>query len=372
MRGKNSGIQNQRKVVEGSRVDSSSPARKGTEMKPASLRRFPDAIIQSIAVIVLISMACGHMEKAPPEIVSLERTMVIDGNIDLEHIFTAVDAAVDSNGKIFILDYVRMTILVFSENGEFLYDFGGKGEGPGEFSSLYMNFDLDAEGLVYTIDNLNSINIFNNDGSHRCRINTNAGQIFDIAAVDSSRIYINSFPWAAQLLNTSRVPAVTLLDANGNVIREVGCLETDLEDYGQKKMHFSCAIDTDEDNSIYYASLADYNVAKYDSTGTFVWSVKGPSSFSAYSEPQEKGSILNPVVWDLDVDQDRVFVLWAQGGGDRGYRVDVFDAHDGEFTGYFYTQTPSDEKNMFIEIDGNDFYTLDYNYGIVYKYCMCP
>lgn len=339
-------------------------------MKPASLCKCSNTIILSMLLIVLISAACGEAEEVLPEIVSLETTMIIDSSSDLEHIFTAVNAVVDSHGKIFILDYIRMVILVFSEEGDFLYEFGGQGEGPGEFSSLYLNFDLDDSGLVYTINSRNRINVFNNDGSYRSLIEPSVGQIFDIAALDSSRIYINAFPGALQLLNTSSIPAVLLLDANGDVIREVGHLETDLEDIGQKKMNFSCAIDTDEDNSIYYASLADYHVAKYDSSGVFVWSVTGPSSFSAYSVQHEFGSSLNPVVWDLDVDQGRVFVLWAQGGDHRGYRVDVFDAYDGEYTGHFYTQTPSDEKNMFIEIDGDDFYTLDFEYGIIYKYRM--
>lgn len=341
-------------------------------MKPASLCRCSDNIIISMLIIMLIGTACGKVEEALPEIVSLETTMIIDSSSDLEHTFTAVDGVVDIHGKIFVLDYIRMVILVFSEEGDFLYEFGGQGEGPGEFSSLYFNFDLDDSGLVYTINSWNRIYVFNNDGSYRCLIEPSVGQIFDIAAVDSSRIYINAFPGALQLLNTSSIPAVLLLDANGDVIREVGHIETDFEDLGQKKMHFSCAIDTDEDNSIYYASLADYQVAKYDSSGTFVWSVTGPSSFSAFSVQHEFGASLSPVVWDLDVDQGRVFVLWAQGGDHRGYRVDVFDAYDGEFTGCFYSQTPSDEKNMFIEIDGDDFYTLDFDYGIIYKYKMYP
>ena len=329
------------------------------------------AIIYLVANIFLIGMACGATEEVTPELVSLETDMIIDGNADLEHFFTPVDLAVDSAGKIFILDFQRMTILVFSEEGEFMFEFGGNGGGPGEFGALYMNFDLDSHGLVYTIDNNNIIKIFNNDGSYRSRITPNTGQIFDIAALDSSRIYINCFPWGPSLLTSSSMPAVTLIDDSGGVIREVGIIETDSEDLGARKMAFSCAIDTDEDNSVYYTSLSDYQVCKYDSTGVFVWSVEGSSSLSAYSEMHaEGGSTLYPVVWDLDVDMNQVFVLWAQNGDDRGYRVDVFDADDGVFTGYFYTQTPSDEKNMSIEIDGIDFYTLDYNWGMVNKYSM--
>ena len=120
----------------------------------------------------------------------------------------------------------------------------------------------------------------------------------------------------------------------------------------------------------YREQIAAWN--EIHSTFARNFDVKGPSPFAAFSEAHQEGSALFPVIWDLDVDEDRVYVLWAQGGDERGFRVDVFDAGDGELTGYFYTQTPSDEKNMFIEADGNDFYTLDYSYGIVYKYRMYP
>lgn len=324
------------------------------------------ALFLSLATLI----SCSHQNRDISELVNLIPYSILDGNADLNCIFTPTDLAVDSEGKVFILDVPQSKVLVFNEEGEFLYDFGSQGEGPEEFSNIYLNFDLDDSGFVYTIDNWNRISTFSNDGSYRNSIEPNVGQIHDIAVVDSNRIYINAFPGSVELLNTSSVPAVLQLDANGNVIREIGLLETNLEDHRQRKMHFSCAIDTDEDNSIYYASLADYNVAKYDSSGICIWSVQGSSSYSAYSEEHELGSILHPVIWDLDVEQDHVFILWAQGSDERGYRVDVFEADNGDFAGHFYTQATSEKQNMFIEIDGNYFYTVDYEGGIVYKYLM--
>jgi hypothetical protein len=322
------------------------------------------------ASILLTPLACNENPEPTSEILSLESDIIIDGNADLEHFFTPVDLAVSNQGKIFILDFQRMTILVFNSQGEFMYEFGGQGGGPGEFSGLYINFDLDDDGLVYTIDNQNMIQVFNNDGSHYSSISTNTGQVFDIAALDSNRIYINCFPFGPALLNSSSLPAVTLIDGNGEVIREIGILETDSENLGTRKMLFSCVVDIDEDNAVYYTSLGKYQVFKYDSTGAFVWSTEGPSSLTAYSESVEDGNLLYPVVWDLDVDQERVYVLWAQDGNERGYRVDVFDSANGEIIGYFYSQTPSDEKNMAIEINGDDFYTLDYDNGFVHRYTI--
>lgn len=322
-----------------------------------------------ILFVFVSSISCNSMEETLSEILSLEPVMCIDGNNDLDHIFTAADVVVDFEGKIFVLDYVRMVFLVFGSEGEFLYEFGGHGEAPGEFSTLHFNFDIDNSGFVYAVDNWNRISIFSNDGSYLRRIEPNVGEIFDIAVMDTNRILVNAFPRSLQLIETSSIPAVVMLNSEGNVVREIGLIETDFEDL-RRKMCFSCAIDFDQDNSIYYASLGDYNVAKYDSTGNLIWSITGPSSSVSYSVQHELGSTLFPIVWDLDVEQNQVFVLWAQGGNDRGYRVDVFDACSGDFNGYFYTQTPSEEKNMFMEVNGNNFYTIDSDYGIVYKYSM--
>jgi hypothetical protein len=82
----------------------------------------------------------------------------------------------------------------------------------------------------------------------------------------------------------------------------------------------------------YREQIAAWN--EIHSTFARNFDVKGPSPFAAFSEAHQEGSALFPVIWDLDVDEDRVYVLWVQGG--------------------------------------DDFYTLDYSYGIVYKYRMYP
>ena len=320
------------------------------------------------AAIAISSISCDGSDTFE-EIVTLEQTMVINGNADLNHCFTPINLTVDGGGKLFVLDVVSMNILVFSSDGDFLYEFGRPGAGPGEFHRLYFNFDIDESGYVYTINHPDRIEIFNNDGSYFAGITTDMGQIFDIAAIDTNRIYINGFPWGVGLINSSGSPAVTLIDGNGEVIREIGHFDADMENlnYGEKMVLLSCAIDTDEDYSLYYTSLGDYRVNKYDSAGVFVWSVDGPSPFEAYST---EGTI-TPVIWDLDVEGDRVYVLWAQGGDERGYRVDVFSTDDGELVGYFYTRTPSEaEGNMFINVDGDDIYTVAYDDGIIYKFRM--
>lgn len=334
--------------------------------------RFETVLYCAVIVIAISSTSCGNSDPVE-EVEILEQTMVIDGNADLNHCFTPINLAVDSEGKLFVLDVVSMKILVFNSDGKFLYEFGRPGAGPGEFCMLYFNFDMDESGNVYTINHPDRIEIFHNDGSYFKGIATDMGQIFDIAVIDTNRIYINGFPWGVGLINSTESPAVTLIDGNGETIREFGHFDAGLENmsYGDKMVLMSCVIDTDDDHSLYYTSAGDYEVNKYDSTGVFMWSVDGPSPFDAYFTESNEGSTITPVIWDLDVEGDRVYVLWAQGGDERGYRVDVFSTDDGGSVGYFYTQTPSEgERNMFINVDGNDFYTVAYDDGIIYKYRM--
>lgn len=342
------------------------------KMRISVIGEYTTILYCAVILIAISSTSCDNSDPVE-EVIILEQTMVIDGNADLNHCFTPINLAVDSEGKLFVLDVVSMKILVFSSDCNFIYEFGRSGEGPGEFSMLYFNFDIDESGNVYTINHPNRIEIFHNDGSYFTGITTDMGQIFDIAVIDTSRIYINGFPWGIGLINSTESPAVTLIDGNGEVIREFGHFDADLENmsYGEKMVLFSCVIDTDDDHSVYYTSAGDYNVNKYDSTGVFVWSVDGPSPFEAYFTESNEGSTITPVIWDLDVEGDRVYVLWAQGGDERGYRVDMFNSDDGEPVGYFYTQTPSEaERNMFINVDGDDFYTVAYDDGIIYKYRM--
>ena len=135
----------------------------------------------------------------------------------------------------------------------------------------------------------------------------------------------------------------------------------------------SCVIDVDDEGCIYYTSIVDYQIFKYDPNGNLVFSVEGVTPCEASYEPQPPYGMrtIVPVVWDLCVDGNRIYVLWAQGGDENGYRVDVFNKDSGEIQGYFFTQVPSEDRSMFIEVvDGTDFYTASYSDAVVYKFKM--
>jgi len=331
----------------------------------------------SLSLGSAILTSCTENEQEIYEYFDLELDLMIDGNEDLGNIFTPINLQIDNEGKLFLLDLVSMKILVFNSEGEFLYDFGRTGAGPGEFTMPFLNFCIDNAGNVYVIDDNNQIKVFHNDGSYWRTINVDLGDLFDIAAINSETIYLNGYAWGPELCNSSSLPAAYLLDRDGDIIREIGLVDSDypedIEFYGERKAQFSCILTTDEDQFLYLTSVTDYQVQKYDSTGTLVWSEEGFSPHALdFTGANGEGATIVPVVWDIDVEDGLVYVLWAQGETEEGYRVDVFDAESGEFLGFFHTHTPSEQMNMFIEVDDNYLYTVAYDEGIVFRYRIVP
>jgi peptidylamidoglycolate lyase len=93
--------------------------------------------------------------------IGTERTAGVDGT----HFNLPTDIAFAANGDIYVSDgYGNNRVAKFSPDGKFLFDWGKKGDGPGEFN-LPHSVAVDAEGLVYVADRSNSrIQIFDANG----------------------------------------------------------------------------------------------------------------------------------------------------------------------------------------------------------------
>ncbi len=85
--------------------------------------------------------------------------------LDGRHFGGPAGVAVAPDGSFYVSDgYVNSRVAKFSQKGEFLFDWGKKGSGPGEFD-LPHNIALDAEGRVYVADRTNArIQVFTSDG----------------------------------------------------------------------------------------------------------------------------------------------------------------------------------------------------------------
>jgi peptidylamidoglycolate lyase len=85
--------------------------------------------------------------------------------LDAAHFNRPTDVAFASDGSFYVSDgYGNNRIVKFSPDGKFLFDWGQKGDGTGEFN-LPHSVTVDAEGLVYVADRSNSrIQVFDANG----------------------------------------------------------------------------------------------------------------------------------------------------------------------------------------------------------------
>ena len=93
--------------------------------------------------------------------VGTERTPGLDGT----HFNLPTDIAFAADGSFYVSDgYGNNRVAKFSPDGRFLFDWGRKGEGPGEFN-LPHSVAVDAAGLAYVADRSNArIQVFDANG----------------------------------------------------------------------------------------------------------------------------------------------------------------------------------------------------------------
>ncbi len=85
--------------------------------------------------------------------------------LDGKHFNQPTDVAVASDGSFYVSDgYGNSRVAKFAPSGEFLFDWGRKGDRPGEFN-LPHGVTLDSEGRVYVADRSNArLQVFSGDG----------------------------------------------------------------------------------------------------------------------------------------------------------------------------------------------------------------
>ena len=110
-------------------------------------------------LLLIFMMACGSQETAESEEITasdpVDTVAVVDsiGVLmgDSNYVLGSIaDFTTLSGGRPAILDRVKGTVAVFDSTGEFLLDFGGFGEGPGEFQRPFHMAALESGIFVVT------------------------------------------------------------------------------------------------------------------------------------------------------------------------------------------------------------------------------
>ncbi len=142
--------------------------------------------------------------------------------LDRNHFNGPTDVAVTSSGEFYVSDgYGNSRVAKFSARGEFLFDWGKKGDGPGEFDTPH-GIALDAQGRVYVADRANArVQVFEGDGKFLQQWKSaEMGRPWDVfVAADGSVYVMDGGDMNPKPPDRGRV---VKLDLNGNVLEHWG------------------------------------------------------------------------------------------------------------------------------------------------------
>ena len=143
----------------------------------------------SLLIFIFLAISCSEESSYPVRTEIIDEVKVItnpeyprDGQVtyQLEEELSIGEEEVDENylfyqplsvkaskdGSIYVLDERDICIKVYDREGKYLRTVGRQGQGPGEFSSGYLFFDISSDGKIYIMDCINScVIIMDKDGT---------------------------------------------------------------------------------------------------------------------------------------------------------------------------------------------------------------
>jgi DNA-binding beta-propeller fold protein YncE len=177
------------------------------------------------------------------------------------------DVSFDSSGNVFVPDRIRNDIQKFTHEGMFLSKFGGPGSAPGQFNVPY-SIAHDSNNNIYVSDRENNrIQKLSNDGVFITDLKSINGKNF-VMPEDLAFDFTNGDLYITDTGNNR----IVKLDKNLNFILQWGSLGT-----GDGQFDHPHAIDVGPDRNVYVSSGFQPYIQKFDPNGNFIkkWGKEG-------------------------------------------------------------------------------------------------
>jgi sugar lactone lactonase YvrE len=187
---------------------------------------------------------------------------------------TPVGVAVDSSNNVYVTDNGNNRIQKFDQNGNYLLQWGGSGNGNGKFS-YPSGIAVDSNNNVYVADSFNQrIQKFDSNGNYLLQWGSSGsgngqfGNPFSVA-VHGTNVYVADY-------NNLKVQK---FDTNGNYILQWGGAGT-----GNGQFNGPDAVAVDYGGNVYVADYDNGNIQEFDSTGTYLTQWGGPNNGNGQSQ----------------------------------------------------------------------------------------
>jgi hypothetical protein len=218
-----------------------------------------------------------------------ELVMKIGSDKENEDFFNPSSFAVDSLGRILILDSGNSRIQVFSRDGAFLFSFGKLGQGPGELSKNASKIKILNDGNIYVIDNTpHKINVYTSEGKFLSSIK--APVYYNDIVMKEKKYYLSGL-----ILKEEHKP-IDIMNASGTIESSFGILIDPgiglIKQINQLAMpepwrmmfcdgNFSNLL-IDKKGEIIYSQTAPYRFIKYDAKGRVIKDIVGQVDFDTH------------------------------------------------------------------------------------------
>lgn len=203
----------------------------------------------------------------------LEQDLSIGNEDDEQYFFyRAFRLGVDSEGNMYVMDAGNSRIQKFDPKGEYVQTIGKKGQGPGEFDSMY-GFYIDKEDQIY-VSSGTKIQKFNAEGVFEKGIPL-ANRVFNFWVSPENTIY----GVTTTSREDGRIRQIVKIDMEGKELEEIAQFaevrEVNREGEGGQRMAFilvhnynhELSITPFKYTSLLYGHSADYRLSRLNAQG---------------------------------------------------------------------------------------------------------
>jgi len=227
--------------------------------------------------------------------------------------------SIDSNGNIYVCDWVKSQIQIFDSQGKFISSFGTKGEENGQLN-YPMGITINSKGniIVSECDN-HRIQIFDSKGNFISKFGSKGNENGQFNYLWGICVDLNDNIYVCDSLNNR----IQIFDSQGNFLSKFGS-----EGNGNGQFENPRGIAISYHGNIIVCD-GNNRIQIFDSKGNFI------SKFGSYGDENGQFENLHGICVDMN---DNIFVCDYS-----NHRIQIFDSN-GEYMTQFKADSPTDIK----------------------------